>query len=391
MKMKKAVILGTHSFIDAGTKVGSQHLAEGLAKAGWQVDYVATASSPFDVWGPKRHGRLKRVWLQRQDIRGVLVAEGVTEYAFKALFPAHRAVMRAPWQMNCNLWMTPAWFRSRHYDLCIHETSPNVVYWPMASSKRIVFRLNDAPEGFAHDLPSWLIQKFEDFLASNVYDDIWAVSSPLKQYASKANASNNVITIPNGVADAFASQTLGLSRIPRSAVFIGALNHWMDDSLINATAKRLPDWVFDLYGPVSSELRIDAPNVRIHAAVPPSQVPDLLSRYEVGLIPFRDADDRMRFVERPLKFYEYISAGLGIASVDVGALKSGMANLAIYGNTPEEYAKAIVASRAAAQQRPLDFRQNFMMQHSWSAVLQRILERIELLDHTSPRQQRHLP
>ena len=376
---RKVIVLGTHSFLDGGLKVGIQYLAEGLAHRGWQVDYVATASSPFDTWGRKRHGRLKRVWLTGQDRYGVAIAEGLTEYAFKAFFPAHRALMRARWQLAWNLWLAPSWLGERPYELCVHETSPNVVYWPLAASKCVVFRLSDSPAGFAHDLPSLIIQQFESHLAANAYDDIWAVSTPLAQYALLANHQSRLAVIPNGVADVFGQQAVNVMRKPNSAVFLGGLSHWIDDRLIDEVARCLPHWSFDLYGPVSHVLRFDSPNVRVHPPVARALVPGLLAGYEVGLIPFRDCDNRMQFVERPLKFYEYVSAGLGVASTDIGNLRTGMGDLASYGNTPAEFAKAVVNAQADAGRKSPSFRQDFMMRHSWSSVMDRFMERIEHL------------
>ena len=37
----------------------------------------------------------------------------------------------------------------------------------------------------------------------------------------------------------------------------------------------------------------------------------------MGLIPFKDEDTLVQVMERPLKFYEYLAAGLGIAATDV--------------------------------------------------------------------------
>lgn len=42
-----------------------------------------------------------------------------------------------------------------------------------------------------------------------------------------------------------------------------------------------------------------------------------LRKYSVGLIPFQNVSDRMCTVERPLKLYEYLHAGLGVVFADV--------------------------------------------------------------------------
>lgn len=382
--MRRALVLGTHSFIDGGSKVGMQHLAEGLARHGWQVDYVATSSSPFDVWGRQRHARLRRVWLQSQDQRGVTLEPGLTEYSFKALFPAHKLLLRTRWQLRSFAWLAPRWLRTREYEICLHEASPQVIYFPLCRARVRIFRLADWPEGFAHEMPSVLIEQFARQITAGVYDDIWAVSQPLAQYALDLRPDSPVLVLPNGVEGIFAPQDATASRTPNSAVFLGGLSAWVDTDLVHAAARRLPDWRIDLYGP-GTPPHVGVPgNVRYHPAVSRQQVPALLARYEVGLIPLRESHGRMRFVERPLKFYEYVSAGLGIASTDVGKLREGMGSLACYGSSAESLAQAIVDARACARHRTPQDAQRFMLAHSWSAIVPRALQRIEALLSRKP-------
>lgn len=375
--MRRALVLGTHSFIDGGSKVGLQHLAEGLARQGWQVDYVATASSPFDIWGRQRHARLRRVWLQSQDSRGVVLEQGLTEYAFKSLFPAHKLLLRTKWQLQSYAWLAPGWLPTRAYDVCLHEASPQVVYFPLCSARVRIFRLADWPDGFAHEMPAALIQRFTNQITAAAYDEIWAVSQPLAHYVRRIRADSPVLTLPNGVESIFTPTSEANPRLPKSAIFLGGFSAWFDPELVHAAARHLPDWRIDLYGPGAAP-RTDVPhNVHYHPPVPRKHVPSLLSRYEVGLIPLRESHGRMQFVERPLKFYEYISAGLGIASTDIGGLRQGMAGLAKYGNTPAAFAQAIVQARDSVR-TPQDA-QRFMREHSWSTVVKRALERIDAL------------
>jgi glycosyltransferase involved in cell wall biosynthesis len=377
--MKTALILGTHSFIDGGSKVGMQHLAEGLARDGWQVDYVATSSSPIDVWGRQRHARLRRVWLRGQDRAGVPIEPGLKEYAFKALFPAHRLFLRAAWQLRTFVWLMPAWARTRTYDLCMHEASPNVMYFPHCNARLRIFRLADWPDGFAHELHPVLLQQFTRLMASPIYDEVWAVSRPLADYALSINPAGTVVTIPNGVEPMFDASAAGTARARRSAIFLGGLSAWVDVDLIHGAARLLPDWTFHIYGPGQAPASAVPANVHYHPAVSRTSVPALLAQHEVGLVPLKDSQGRLRFVERPLKFYEYISAGLGVASTDIGALRQGMGALAEYGNTAERYAAAIEAARANGSARTAAESQRFMQEHAWSAITRQAIRRIDAL------------
>lgn len=356
-----------------------QHLAEGLARNGWQVDYVATSSSPVDIWGRQRHPRLRRVWLQGQGQVGVPVEQGLTEYAFKALFPAHRLFLRAAWQLKTYAWLMPKWVKTRPYDLCMHEASPNVIYFPLVHAKIKILRLNDWPDGFARDLHPVLVKQFSRHISSLAYNEIWAVSKPLADYALEINPSNCVITVPNGVESFFRLHHGGIARKPKSAIFLGGLSAWVDIDLIVHAAQQLPDWTFDVYGPGNASAKGHAENVHFHPPVPRQLVPEILARYEVGLIPLKESNGRMRFVERPLKFYEYISAGLGVASTDVGSLRHGMGDLASYGNTPSAFSEAIRIARERGNSRTAETNRRFMQENSWSSIITQAVHRINLL------------
>jgi hypothetical protein len=377
--MKTAIILGTQSFLDGGTKVGSQYIAEALADADWNVDYVATASSLLDVWGRKRHARLKRTWVQAQDARGVNLRPGLTEWAFKAPFPALSLFLRWRWQLNAYSWFVPKSVRQRTYDVCISDVTPNMLYLPWVQAKTRVLRLNDWPPGFAHDLHPMVIQQMESGLIDASFDDIWAVSRPLAAYAITLNSRNRVVFLPNGVEDSFLNPVKPIPKQTNSAVYIGGLGAWFDTHLLRQAAALLPHWRFDLYGAGSQALAGLPPNVVGHGSVARADVPALLARYEVGLIPFADTDNRMTYVERPLKFYEYIAADLGVASTDHGAMRSGMGDLAAYGSSGPDFALAILQAQLQAKQRAPGFGADFVRAHGWTCVTRKMEGRLQAL------------
>lgn len=383
--MKRAIVIGSHSFVDGGSHVGSQYLAQSLATTGWQVDYVATASSIFDIWGKKRHARLRRVWTQSQDTQGVRISPGLTEWAFKTPFPAVKLFLRWRWQLSAYSWCVPRKFRNTAYDLCITEVTPNMLYIPWVRATTKVLRLSDWPPGFAHDLHPLVINQMEAGLVNASYDETWAVSRPLTDYARKLNSKNKVLFLPNGVEDVFLHVPSLHPRRSNSAVYIGGVGPWFDIDLLRQTALQLPHWRFDLYGTGTLDLYDLPPNIKGHGSIERKYVPELLARYEVGLIPFVDTDHRMAYVERPLKFYEYIAAGLGVASTDLGALRSGMGELAAYGNSVIGFAEAIVEAQQQGKQRPPGFGAEFVREHAWSNVIAQVKNRLRVLCENIPK------
>ncbi|GKS84979.1 glycosyltransferase [Acidovorax sp. SUPP1855] len=377
----RALVLGTQSFIDGGTKVGSQHLAQALAAAGWSVDYVPTLSSPVDVVGRQRHARLGRAWRHGLRQRSVSISQGLTEWSLQSLFPAHRLFLRLPWQLTTYGQRCPAPLRDVTFDACIADVAPNMLLMHQITARAKVCRLNDWPQGFARDLHLVLINGLESMVSGPDFDEVWAVSGPLAEYARALNPQSRVVHIPNGVeARLLMSAVQGpVVRQPRSAVYVGGLTAWLDIDLLSQAARLLPDWTFAVYAPGAPAQHGWPSNLQWRGSVGRAELPAVLQSHEVGLIPFCEADGRMRYVERPLKFYEYIAAGLGVASTDLGALRDGMGDLACYGNDARTFADAVVQAGAQAQARPASFANDFVQAHDWSARAQIMLARLEML------------
>ncbi len=376
---KKVLVLGVHSFLDQHVKVGIQYIAEWLAKTGWQVDYLSIFSSLFDFYGSRRRMRFKRVWLERQDQHGKPIAANLKEYAFRAPFPAHRQILRYGWQERLYGEFRPNWLDNRCYDLCIHDVTANVLYLEWVRSTITVLRLNDLPEGFGHALSARIISGISNRILTGQYDDIWSAHEPLTRHTLSLNPTNRVATIPNGVDDYYLSVTLNQPRRPRSAVYLGNIEQWVDLTLIDKTAMILDDWQFDIIGPLNRPWTNHASNVRMLPPITRADVMPVLSRYRVGLIPFREISGRLAFVERPLKFFEYIAAGLGVACTDLGSLKSGLGDLASYGNTPRTFADAIRRESDRASKRSKERCLEIVGPHAWSNVMKTINHRLEHL------------
>ncbi|RUP29387.1 MAG: hypothetical protein EKK45_10830 [Curvibacter sp.] len=374
----RAILFGTQSFIDGGTKVGIQYLAQALAEAGWGVDYVPTLSSPLDLVGRQRHARLCRAWGGGGMAREI--SPGLTEWTAKAPFPAHRLFLRFAWQTGLYGSLLPARLRRTTYDLCLADVAPNMLMQGAISARARICRLNDWPQGFAKDLHPVALRAMEEMLRGSCFDEIWAVSRPLQEYALNLRPGMSVPYFPNGV-DAWLLRSAKpvQTRLPRSAIYVGAMAAWLDKGLLAAVARHMPDWRFDIYGPGAVARPGDPANLRWHGSITRDALVELLPRYEVGLIPFQDTDGRMRYVEKPLKFYEYVAAGLGVASTNFGALRTGMGELACYGNGVRGFAQAIEQARAEAQARPPGHAQNFVREHAWEARTQAMLARLEAL------------
>lgn len=370
----RALVLGTQSFIDGGTKVGTQYLAQALAGAGWQVDYLPTLSSPLDMVGRQRHARLLRAWGGGATAQ---IQPALTEWSAKAPFPAHRLFLRSAWQTGFYGRLLPAALRKTRFDLCLADVAPNMLVLPQVTARARICRLNDWPQGFSGDLHPVTIGVMESALRGSEFDEIWAVSHPLLRYVRGINPRVPSMYLPNGVDAQLL--TPAVARRERSAVYVGGMTPWLDRDLLSDVARYMPDWSFDIYGPGGVPQPGDPPNLRWRGSLSHEALADVLSCYEVGLIPFCDPQGRMRYVERPLKFYEYIAAGLGVACTDLGALREGMAGWASFGNGAQGFAQAIEQARGQATARPPGDTVRFVREHAWPSRAQAMLARLDTL------------
>ena len=120
-------------------------------------------------------------------------------------------------------------------------------------------------------------------------------------------------------------------------------------------------FLFYCYGPNNERApKGDIPNLRLCGAIPFESVPQTLSQYSVGLIPFAGDSHLLDSID-PLKGLQYMAAGLGIASTDRGLLREALGDWACYGNDPASFADAIRQAHARASQP--DYSGNARMLH----------------------------
>jgi glycosyltransferase involved in cell wall biosynthesis len=374
---RKILVLGSQSFLTDGAKVGIQIIAEGIAQRGHHVHYVSSPSSPVDALSPPRQERFQRGWIERKDRIPAYIQDNLYEYILRVPFPINRRLWLTPFPVRMYPVFLPRLLKETAFDLCLHDASPTHLFLQSVRADRAVFRLNDKPEGFSYHVPTDVTERLLERLRTNNYDEVWSVSTALNEYVQSVGYSNPVVSFPNGVDLGRFGAMISRRRIPKTAVFIGAIERWVDLALIMGAARLLPDWQFDLYGPCSNPRSLSALNVRYRGVLPFSEVPDTLARYSVGLIPFRDGE-LIRVMDKPLKFFEYLAAGLGVASTDVGRLKDGMGEWSTYGTNPESFASAILAAAKVTDAREKE-RRNFLAEYSWTAIIDRMLARLERL------------
>src|SRR4030095_6450061 len=81
-----------------------------------------------------------------------------------------------------------------------------------------------------------------------------------------------------------------LETIPRPrAVYVGALDGWLDVPLLQDVARRLPRWSFVLIGPPRADLGAlrGLANLHVVGPRPYDALPGYLRAADAGIVPFR--------------------------------------------------------------------------------------------------------
>lgn len=180
-------------------------------------------------------------------------------------------------------------------------------------------------------------------------DVVFAWSGPIRERLARRHANVHLATAAaeleplEAVADAPGEE--------RTAVFAGALGFRFDERLAAEAARLLPDWTLVLAGPADEEaIRALAglPNVRLMGRFEHHDLPGLLSRAAVALIPYR----RNEFTDTlvPLKLVEYLAAGRPVVSTPIHAAL-GFGDVVAFAGGGEAFAEAVrTAAREDSQE-----------------------------------------
>lgn len=249
-----------------------------------------------------------------------------------------------------------------------------------AKARALVLRLNDHPHGLTSHVHPLVVRRLERDISGGLFEEIWAASPPLEAYARQLNPRVPIAHFPNGVLlESFEEIEESGGREPRSIAYLGAFNDWFDSDLVAATADRLSTWRFHLIGPRSRRIEALArrPNVTYCGAVRFEDVARVLSHYRVGIIPFRGSEKMLDGID-PLKAYQYLASGLGIASTPTGRLQEALAGVAHFGQDPESFAGAVVRadSDCGLLRRRPDVRE-LLQSVSWNRIVDSMEGRLE--------------
>ena len=170
--------------------------------------------------------------------------------------------------------------------------------------------------------------------------------------SAKGQLQPNAFCVKNGANYDLFSQARQLAltadREQKIVGYLGTADNRLDLNLLEYCLKNLPDVLFQFIGRVTDSTVTDRlasyANVEFIKPVPPDELPPLLARLRVGIIPFQCNEHT--YTIYPLKINEYLAAGIPVISTRFSILNDfdGLIELT---NDPAQFVAGIRAASTA--------------------------------------------
>lgn len=306
-----------------GFVVGSHQLARQAVLNGCDVMHVASPVSIFHVLFGRKH--LAKI-LSSLGFRKKSKFWGVTDSIPLVVFP-YGYLRFLDW---LNDYFVVNYLRKRGF------LSTDYIFIDQPCFHRVVKYLSGTKVYRPTDLYKYmnggLHAKYEQRILSEVSGVCATSQKIIKSLGIPSDLKS--IVINNGVdLSHFRKKEQLVNR--EGCVYVGALDERFDFSVLMFLCDSFPDVGFDIYGPLNFDYdRLIPSNCNFKGAVDYLELPSILSKYKVGLLPFNDNPSNSG--RSPMKLFEYLAAGLVVLSSPLeGVDSSSSSNVKFYTSSSE--------------------------------------------------------
>ena len=173
-------------------------------------------------------------------------------------------------------------------------------------------------------------------------DVIFAWSEPIRERLALRHPNVRLATAAVDVEEL--KPVADVEGEERTAVFAGELGFRFDEKLATGVAELLPDWELVFAGPAGEEAAgalASLPNVRLTGRFDHVELPLLLGRSRVCLVPYRVNAFNDMLV--PVKLVEYLAAGRPVVSTPMRGAEE-FADAVAFADGAEAFADAVLAA-----------------------------------------------
>ncbi|MBA64841.1 MAG: hypothetical protein CMG55_03470 [Candidatus Marinimicrobia bacterium] len=206
-------------------------------------------------------------------------------------------------------------------------------------------------------------------------DQVVTTADKLKQAKEKFNS--NIISIPNGVdIDHFKSTQStaikiheNLSSFSKPIIgYVGTIFRWINQDWIKYAAINNKNFNFIFIGPITTNIsKLEGiSNIYFLGPKPYSELPSYLKAFSIATIPF--VIDGVTLKASPIKFYEYLSAGIPIVSTDLPDLKDFDKIVTLVKNK-EKFSDSLVQVIKKENSERKEIRMKIAKKYSWKQRL----------------------
>ncbi|MET0885226.1 MAG: glycosyltransferase [Mycetocola sp.] len=317
------IVFASHTAQTGVFRVGSHHLSREYALAGHDVTHVATPVSLLHLARIRQESMRRRfdavAGSPRADEHGVhhVVPQIV---APPARLPAGLARInlehpRKGWPRLLRLDQGPI-------DVLFIDQPQFADLIPKVDASLVVYRPTDAH----FDARTRALE----VRALNQSHAIIATSASVLADVARDHTHLPSLIVENGVEFERFAKARGAVR--EGAVYVGALDSRFDWDALGAMAQENPGVPFRIGGPLASTVPNKLPsNVELLGPIPYDSAPALLASAAVGLLPLSDHPGNAG--RSPMKFFEYLAAGLAVVATGSPELRRRQApGVVLYGD-----------------------------------------------------------
>ena len=188
--------------------------------------------------------------------------------------------------------------------------------------------------------------------------------------SEKKKLNNNSFVVKNGVDYnlfvPFAKKSVSKSTSIKKIGYIGTLDQRFDIDMVEHSVKELPKVLFEFTGYLLNNTIVERlsqyPNVSFFGPIKANEVPKLLAKYDLGIIPY--IMDEVNKNIYPLKINEYLSVGVPVVMTAFANL-TDFKNIVQVANTKEQFKEHILTELSNDNDSLIKERIAFAKQNSW--------------------------
>jgi teichuronic acid biosynthesis glycosyltransferase TuaH len=188
--------------------------------------------------------------------------------------------------------------------------------------------------------------------------------------SEKKKLNNNSFVVKNGVDYnlfvPFAKNSVSKSTTPKKIGYIGTLDQRFDIDMVEHSVKEVPEVLFEFTGYLLNNTIVERlskyPNVSFFGPIKANEVPKLLAKYDLGIIPY--IMDEVNKNIYPLKINEYLAVGVPVVMTAFANL-TDFKNIVQVADTKEEFKEQILNELTNDNDTLIKERIAFAKQNSW--------------------------